>query len=168
MMVRDRDDGSERPDSVDWLLLEHLQDDARLSFAELGRRLGLSPPAVAERLRRLEQSGLVTGYGARVDRARAGYPLSAFVRLRTSHGNDAAVEEWARSRPEVVECHQVTGEESYLLRLCASSVRHLDALLSHLGTFGPTTSTLVLRSPVEGKRLAMPADTSCPDRRSAG
>lgn len=152
-LVKDRHDGSEQPDAVDRLLLDHLQDDARLSFAELGRRLGLSPPAVAQRLHRLEKSGLVAGYGVRIDRARAGYPLTAFVRLRTSHGNDAAVEEWARSRPEVVECHQVTGEESYLLRLCASSVRHLDELLACLGTFGPTASTLVLRSPVEGKRL---------------
>src|SRR5512142_586089 len=97
-------------DEVDRALLGELQDDARLSLAELGRRVGLSAPAVAERLQRLEQDGAIRGYHADLDPALLGYPLTAVIRMRPTPRQIAKVAEVARAAPEVVECHRITGE----------------------------------------------------------
>ena len=98
-------------DETNRLLITELQRDGRLSLAELGRRVGLSPPAVAERLQRLEQSGTITGYRAEVDPRALGLPLSAIIRIRPSPGQIQNVAERARETPEVVECHRVTGDD---------------------------------------------------------
>ena len=143
-------------DEVTRRLLAALREDARLPFAELGRRVGLSAPAVADRLRRIEEEGLVRGYRPVVDAARLGYPLTAFVRLHSGPAEDEAVEALVRGMPEVLECHRVTGEESYLVKLVAASVAHLDLLLAALGRLGPTSSTLVLDTPVAPRDPPLP------------
>lgn len=143
-------------DDVTRRLLAALREDARLPFAELARRVGLSGPAVADRLRRIEEEGLIKGYRAVLDPARLGYPLTAFVRLRSGLAEDGAVEALVRTMPEVLECHRVTGEESYLVKLVAASVAHLDTLLAALGLLGATSSTLVLNTPVEPRDPPLP------------
>jgi Lrp/AsnC family leucine-responsive transcriptional regulator len=143
--------------AVNRQLLEQLQSDARLSLAELGRRIGLSAPAVAERLQRLERDGVIRGYRAELDPAALGYGLSAIVRVRPAPRQLQKVAELARSAPEVVECHRITGEDCFLLKAHLRSVAHLEELLDQLALFGQTTSSIIQSSPVPGRGLALDA-----------
>ncbi|ACI97882.1 Lrp/AsnC family transcriptional regulator [Rhodospirillum centenum] len=146
--------GSRPLDATGWRILQELQRDARLPFAELGRRVGLTAPAVAERVRRMELAGLIQGYRAEVNRAALGAALTAFVRIRAFPGRDGAIESFAATRGEVLECHEVTGEDSYLLKIAAGSVRQLDRVVTDLAPFGTTHSLLVLSTKVAGKPVS--------------
>ncbi len=135
-------------DAMDWALLRELQADARLSYSELSRRVHLSPPAVAERVRRLEEAGVVTGYHAHVDLAKAGRHVSALVRM-SCYGprcvlRDDAVPGW----PEILEIHRVTGDSCCLLRVAAASVEAFEALIDRLAEYGTPSSTMILSSPL--------------------
>ena len=136
-------------DAVSWRILCELQDNARLSFSELGRRVGLTPPAVAERVRRLEDAGVITGYRLELNVERLGLPLVAFIRL-ASRGSQtvAEVSQGMADLSEVLECHHVTGEDCYILKVAVESVRHLEALLERLLRFGSTTTSIVISTPV--------------------
>ena len=149
-------DRSEALDPTGRKLLEALQENARLSFAELGRRVGLSAPAVAERVRRLEDLGIIAGYTAMVDRTRLGYGLTAFIRLRTSSDRYGRIAELASSMPEVLECHHVTGEDGFVMKVIARSVSHLDAVIVRLAPFAQTTSSIVLSTQEEAKPIRPP------------
>jgi Lrp/AsnC family leucine-responsive transcriptional regulator len=107
-------------------LIAELQQDARLSFAELGRRVGLSSPAVAERMTRLEEDGVITGYHAEVDPRALGYTLGAIVRIRPAPRELHKVAELAQRTPEVVECHRITGEDCYFMKAYVREVDHLE------------------------------------------
>src|SRR5258708_7936156 len=110
-------------DDLNWQLLVELQENARVSYSELGRRLGLTSPAVAERMRRLEEGGVIAGYHAQVDLAKLGEPISAFVRLRDrQHGASTSL---VRQIPQVLEAHRVTGEDYLILRVAVRSVEDL-------------------------------------------
>jgi Lrp/AsnC family transcriptional regulator, leucine-responsive regulatory protein len=135
-------------DDTNLALLDELQTDARLSLAELGRRVGLSPPAVAERLARLERDGVIRGYRAELDPAALGYGLSAVIRVRPAPRQLHKVAEVARSAPEVVECHRITGEDCYLIKAHIRSMTHLEELLDELAPFGQTTTSIIQSSPV--------------------
>jgi Lrp/AsnC family transcriptional regulator, leucine-responsive regulatory protein len=135
-------------DDTNRRLVAELQADARLSLAELGRRIGLSAPAVAERLSRLEQQGVIRGYHAEVDPAAAGYPLTAIVRVRPAPRQLHKVAELVQSLPEVVECHRITGEDCYVLKAHVRSVVHLEDVLDQIATYGQTISSVVQSSPV--------------------
>ena len=136
-------------DAVDWRLVELLQEDARLSYAELGRRVSLSPPAVAERVRRLEEEGVVTGYHAEVDVARLGFPMQAVIRIIASARMSDQVARQVQEIPEVLECQQVTGHDSFFLRVAIRSVQHLEEILHRLAPHdGDTITSVVLRTPV--------------------
>jgi Lrp/AsnC family leucine-responsive transcriptional regulator len=139
-------------------LLAELESDARTSLAELGRRVGLSAPAVAERLRRLEDEGVVTGYRAEVDPRRLGYALGVIVRVRPAPRQLAAVAQLARDTPEVVECHRVTGDDCYVMTAYVRDVVHLEALIDEFAAYGQTTSAIMQSSPVP--RRALPAATA--------
>jgi Lrp/AsnC family transcriptional regulator, leucine-responsive regulatory protein len=142
-------------DDIDRELLSALQDDARLTYAELGRRAGLSAPAVAERVRRLEASGIVTGYHASIDLKRAGYGIVAFVRL-TSPGDLAPqLETMAAETPEVLESHRVTGTESFVLKVAVTSIEHLERIVVKFLPYGQTTTSIVLSSPVIWRKIAV-------------
>src|SRR5438874_11720869 len=108
-------DSSAALDDVDWRLIEALQEDGRMSFAELGRRVSLSPPAVAERVQRLERAGVITGYRAELDPRRLGYQLTAIVRVKPAAGRLPKIPELAREIPEVAECHRITGEDCFFM-----------------------------------------------------
>ncbi|HYE49558.1 MAG TPA: Lrp/AsnC family transcriptional regulator [Azospirillaceae bacterium] len=155
-MGESRDQAAAPLDEVGWTLLEALQRDGRLSYTELARLVGLSGPAVADRVRRLEAAGLITGYRAEVDRARLGFRFWAFVRIRAFPGRDAAIEAHAAATPEVVECHEVTGEDSYVLKVGATTVQHLDRVITALAPFGATQSTLLLSTKIAGKPVRRP------------
>ncbi len=144
-------------DDIGWKLLYELQVDGRASYTELGRRLSLTPPAVAERVRRLEDAGIITGYSAQIDMARIGLPITAYVRIRgRAEYTSAQISALAVQMPEVLESHRVTGEDVCVLRIAVQSVQHLQAVIDRLGRYGDTTTSIVLSSPLERRILARP------------
>ena len=145
-----------RLDQTAWRLLRELQADARLSFSELARRVGMSTPAVAERVRRLEESGAIVGYRATVDRARLGRSLGAFLRLTTSTTSYQRVIALCGSLDAVIECHHITGEDCFLIRLAVTSVAELEDVIARFRRFGTAHTSVVLSSPVTEKPAAAP------------
>jgi Lrp/AsnC family leucine-responsive transcriptional regulator len=136
-------------DAVDWRLLELLQEDARLGFAELGRRVSLSAPAVAERIRRLEEDGVLTGYHAEVDVAKLGFPMQAVIRIIASARLSEQLVPVLRDTPEVLDCQRVTGQDSFVVRVAIRSVEHLEDILHRLAPHdGDTITSVILNSPV--------------------
>ncbi|PZG20655.1 AsnC family transcriptional regulator [Micromonospora craterilacus] len=136
-------------DEMDWALLRELQADARLSFSELSRRVHLSPPAVAERVRRLEEAGVITGYHAHVDLARAGRTVVALIRM-SCYGarcilHDPDVAGW----PEILEIHRITGDACSVLRVATGSIGAFEAVIDRLAPYGQPSSTMVLSTPLD-------------------
>jgi Lrp/AsnC family leucine-responsive transcriptional regulator len=142
-------------DATNGLLLAELQEDARLSLAELGRRVGLSAPAVAERLQRLERDGVVRGYRAEVDPRALGYSLSAVIRVRPAPRELAKVADVAQRTPEVVECHRITGDDCFIARAHLRDVDHLEEVIDRFAAYGQTTTSIVQSSPVPRRGLAL-------------
>jgi Lrp/AsnC family leucine-responsive transcriptional regulator len=143
-------------DNVGWKLLALLQEDARRSFSELGRAVGLSSPAVAERVRRMEEAGIITGYHAAVDPLRVGMPLLAFMRLSEVGDQSVRFSELVAETPEVLECHRLTGSDSYVLKVVAQSIAHLEMLIDRFVPYGQITTSLVLSSPVVRRVIKQP------------
>jgi Lrp/AsnC family leucine-responsive transcriptional regulator len=143
-------------DSTNLDLLDLVQGDARLSLAELGRRVGLSAPAVAERLRRLEEEGVIRGYRADVDPRRLGYTLSAVIRVRPAPRQIAGVAQLAQSTPEVVECHRVTGDDCFVMTAHVRDVEHLETVIDQFTAYGQTTTAIMQSSPVRRRAVARP------------
>lgn len=135
-------------DAINLHLLEELQADGRVGIAELGRRVGMSAPAVAERVGRLERAGVIAGYRAELDPAMLGYPVSAIVRIRPSPGQLQRVREVAADSPEVAECYRITGDDCYLVRLHLRSIDDLEEILDRFTPFGQTTTSIVHSTPV--------------------
>jgi Lrp/AsnC family leucine-responsive transcriptional regulator len=147
----DADDGL--LDGTNLRILSELQADARISLAELGRRIGLSSPAVAERLKRLEYEQVITGYRAEVDPRKLGYTLGVIIRIRPSPRQLAAVAELARQTPEVVECHRVTGDDCYVITAYVRDVEHLEVVIDGFAAYGLTASSIMQSSPVPRRAL---------------
>ena len=145
-------------DATDRRIVGELTADGRLSFAELGRRVSLSPPAVADRVQRLERTGVITGYRAEIDPRAFGYALTAVVRVRPAPRQLPKVAEVARATPEVVECHRITGEDCFFLKAHVRDVTHLEELIDRFTPFGQTTTSIVQSSPVPARGLALEAD----------
>lgn len=135
-------------DDVNRRLIAELQADGRLSLAELGRRVRLSPPAVAERVERLRREGVIAGVHAHVDPAALGHPLGAVVRVRPAPRQIATVARQARETREVVECHRITGEDCFYLKLHLRSIDELGGVLDRFLDFGETTTSIVNATPV--------------------
>ncbi|MBO6781705.1 MAG: Lrp/AsnC family transcriptional regulator [Alphaproteobacteria bacterium] len=146
-------------DQADRALLDIVQQDARLSFREIARRAGLSTPTVAERLRRLEAAGVVTGYAARVDGPAVGRAIEAYLRVSASDRDFHRVTGLCASLDDVLECHHVTGEESFLVRVAVPSVAGLEELISRFRKIGTVRSSLILSSPVAGKPVRAATQT---------
>jgi Lrp/AsnC family transcriptional regulator, leucine-responsive regulatory protein len=141
-------------DAVAWKILESLQENARQTFTELGRKVGLSTPAVAERVRKLEEAGVIKGYHASVDLPKLGIPIRILVRL-TIHGGDLQVQRSVAAVKEMAEisrCHRITGQESFIIEADVVSIRHMEALIDRLSALGATSTSTVLSSPVERRR----------------
>ena len=147
-------------DATNVRLLEELQADARLSLAELGRRVSLSSPAVAERLRRLEDEGVITGYRATVDPRALGYTLGVIIRSRPAPRQLAAVAQLARETPEIVECHRVTGDDCFIAIAYVRDVEHLEQVIDRFTPHGSTTTSIMQSSPVPRRSVVPPAAAS--------
>jgi Lrp/AsnC family transcriptional regulator, leucine-responsive regulatory protein len=151
MAVNQRRNGLDDPNLQ---LLAELQQDARLSFAELGRRVGLSSPAVAERLARLEEDGVITGYRAEVDPRALGLELGVVIRIRPAPRELRKVAELAQRTPEVVECQRITGEDCYFMKAYVRDVEHLEEVIDQFAVYGQTTTSIVQSSPVPRRHVA--------------
>ena len=138
-------------DETNLRLLAELQGDARLSLAELGRRVGLSSPAVADRIGRLERDGVIRGYRADIDPRALGYSLSAVIRIRPAARQIADVARQAQETPEVVECHRITGDDCFVMRAHVRDVDPLEEVIDRFTAFGQTTTSIVQSSPVPGR-----------------
>ncbi|MGH2747458.1 MAG: Lrp/AsnC family transcriptional regulator [Actinomycetota bacterium] len=140
-------------DEVDRRLLDELQTDARLTRSELGTRVGLSPSAVGDRLRRLEDSGAVVGYRAEINPKALGFDMAAILRVRPGPGRLQKVAEVAADTAEVIECHRVTGEDCYVMTIVFRSIDELEALIDRFTPFGQTTTSIVNSTPVPRRGL---------------
>lgn len=140
-------------DPVNQKLLEELQRDPRLSMSELGRRVKMSTPAVIERVRRLEESGIIRGFRLEVNPAALGLPLAAYIRIRPNPGQLPGVAELAARIPQVVECHRITGEDCFILKVYLPSIDQLDRILDSFLVYGSTTTSIVQSSPVSLRAL---------------
>ncbi len=147
-------------DAINLRLLAELQDDARLSLAELGRRVGLSAPAVAERLQRLEQEEVILGYHARLNPRSLGLQLSVVVRVRPAPRQLRKVAELAQQTPEVVDCRRITGEDCYILTAHVRDVAHLEEIIDRFALYGQTTTSIVQSAPVTDRGLRLGPDGS--------
>jgi Lrp/AsnC family leucine-responsive transcriptional regulator len=142
-------------DAIDRHILSELQFDARVSMAELGRRVGLSAPAVTERVVRLERGNVITGYHATVDPKAIGYPIAAVVRVRPAAQQLRKIPEVALDTPEVVTCHRITGEDCFLIELHLHAMDDLEEILDRFVLFGQTTTSIVHSSPVARRPLPL-------------
>jgi len=143
-------------DAVSWKLLDVLQDDARASFSDLSRELNLSAPAVAERMRRLEATGVIERYTVQINRAVLGYPITAVVRASVGRARYDAFTEVVRDMPGVVECHHTTGPQDFILKIVGQSVEAMDDIIDRLSAYGTTETSVVLSSPVASKNVVKP------------
>jgi Lrp/AsnC family leucine-responsive transcriptional regulator len=151
---------SEEIDPVNIRVLEELQRDARLTMSELGRRVGMSSPAVTERVRRLEEAGVIRGYRLELNPVALGLPISAYIRIRPSPGQLSKIAELAQQIPEVVECHRVTGEDCFVLKVYIPAIDQLDRILDCFLLYGSTTTTIIQSSPVPLRPPPLPEDSS--------
>ena len=142
-------------DSYGRKLLDELQQNARLSVAELARRIGLSPTATAERLKQMEEVGIIHGYTIDIDRETLGLEVLAFIRMSCNGQQYRRLLEFVETLEEVRECHHLTGGDDLLLKVTTTSMADLEALIEALLPFGTPITSLVLSSPVERKRYAV-------------
>jgi len=143
-------------DEIGWKILSELQQNARIAFAELGRRVGLSTPAVTERVHKMEDAGIIVGYRAQIDPAKVGLPILAFINVKVSGENLGHFMDLAAKRPEVLECHRVTGAESFLLKTAVADVVHLERLLDALMPYVATTTSMVLSTALAWGNIVRP------------
>ena len=141
-------------------LLALLRDDPRASVSELARRIGMSAPAAKERVTRLEEAGVIRGFRLELDPALLGWPITAYVRVRPSPGQLSRIAELAASMPQVAECHRITGEDCFILKIHLASIESLDDVLDRFLAFGQTTTSLVQSSPVPLRGPPLPTAPS--------
>ncbi len=142
-------------DATDAALLRALSQDARLTRAELARRVGLSPPSVGERVRRLEDLGVITGYHAAIDPARIGLPLTLLIRARPASGQMARMIEVIRETPQVVRCDRVSGEDCFVAWAHVRDVAEMEAVIDRIAPFGATNTAIVQSAPVEPRTVGL-------------
>ncbi|MER5729571.1 Lrp/AsnC family transcriptional regulator [Streptomyces sp. NPDC002138] len=142
------------PDATDWRILEALQADGRATFAELARAVSMSASAVTERVRRLEEAGVITGYTATVDPQKLGKTIMALVRLRYPHGNYKPFHDLLHTTPEILEAHHVTGDDCFVLKAVARSMSHLEEITGKIAGLGSVTTSVIYSSPLSRRPLS--------------
>jgi Lrp/AsnC family leucine-responsive transcriptional regulator len=143
-------------DATNLRVLEELQRDPRLTMTALGRRIGMSSPAVTERVRRLEDIDIIRGYRLDIDPTALGLPVAAYIRIRPMAGHLPKVAELAREIPEVVECHRITGEDCFILKVHLPAMDQLDSILDRFLLHGITTTSIIQSSPVPLRPIPLP------------
>lgn len=154
------EDMSRLLDTIGRKILAELQNNGRMPFTELGKRVGLSTPAVMDRVRRLEDAGVIVGYRADVDFSKMGYPMVAFIAVNVVGDFLPRMSKLAKSVPEIIECHRVTGSNSFIMKVIAGSVAELEKTIDRLTPYVATTtsmvlSSLVIRRSIEPKRTSV-------------
>jgi Lrp/AsnC family leucine-responsive transcriptional regulator len=143
-------------DATNLAILRELIDDPRLAMSELGRRVRMSAPAIAERVQRMQEAGVIRGARLDLDQAALGLGITAFVRVRPMPGQLQAISDLARKTPEIVECHRVTGEDCFIMKVLVGRVELLEAVLDEILRFGNTTSSVVQSTPVALRAPPLP------------
>lgn len=138
-------------DATDWALLAQLQRNGRASLSELARTVSMSASAVTERVRRLEEQGVLRGYRAEVDLTLLGYPILAFVRLRYPHGNYKPLHDLVDKRSEILEAHHVTGDDCFVLKVAARSMPHLEEVVGAISGLGGVSTSIVYSTTFTGR-----------------
>lgn len=146
------------PDKVDTAILKALQTNGRQSIADLARSINMSHSAAAERVRRLEESGVISGYGALVDPERLGFSIMAYLRLRYPSSAYEPLHKLLADTPEVIEAHHVTGDDCFIMKVVATSMGHLERVSGRIGTLGSVTTSVVYSSPLPPRPLLPPED----------
>jgi Lrp/AsnC family leucine-responsive transcriptional regulator len=140
-------------------LLRLLEKNPRAPISQLARRIGMSNPAVKERILRLEETGILAGYRLELNPQQLGYHVTAFVRVRPLPGHLNKIAELARTIPEVTECHRVTGEDCFILKVFLKEISNLDRVLDKFLAHGQTTTSIVQSTPVPPRGVPLPAET---------
>jgi Lrp/AsnC family leucine-responsive transcriptional regulator len=135
-------------DAVDARLLRRLEADGRASIADLARMLGMAAPSVAERLKRLEEAGVIRRFSVEIDPAALGYALAAYIRIRPTVGQTSAVAKLLAELPEIVECDRITGDDCFIARAHLRSVEDLERLIDRIIPFAQTNTSIIQSSPV--------------------
>jgi Lrp/AsnC family leucine-responsive transcriptional regulator len=143
-------------DTRNLALLRLMQDNPRITLSELARRVGMSAPAVRERVLKLEEAGVIRGYHLELDPAALGYSIAAFVRVRPMPGQLPKIIDLANRLPQVVECHRVTGEDCFVMKVHFEALDTLDQLLDQFLIYGQTTTSIVQSTPVPPRSLPLP------------
>ena len=152
-------------DDTNRRLLAELHRDPRIGMSALARRVQMSPPAVTERIQRMERAGIITGYRLEVDPAALGLPITAFARIKPTAGQLTKIAELARSLPQVIECHRITGEDCFLIKVHAPAVEQLENVLDQFLVYGQTVTSIVVSTPVPPRPLPIdPIDLNSDDR----
>ncbi|HSO18985.1 MAG TPA: Lrp/AsnC family transcriptional regulator [Desulfosarcina sp.] len=136
-------------DRIGCKILRMLQENARRPLSSIGKQVGLSAPAVAERVRKLEQAGVIRGYHARIDPVAMGRSVAAFISLTTESRHYAAVKTLAADTPQIVSCHHISGGASFILQVRADDVPELETVVARLSPLGRTQTAVVLSTPVD-------------------
>jgi Lrp/AsnC family transcriptional regulator, leucine-responsive regulatory protein len=155
-LIRENIPGTLLADAVNQRILTEMQCDPRITMSELGRRVGLSAPAVTERVQRLERSGVIAGYRLELNPAALGYPVCAWVRIRPGPGQLRRIAELAATIPEVTECYRITGEDCFIMRVYAGALDEFEAVLDKFLMHGQTTSSIVQSTAVPPRSLPLP------------
>jgi Lrp/AsnC family leucine-responsive transcriptional regulator len=145
-------------DPVNRRLLQELHADPRITMSALARKVGMSAPAVTERVQRLRETGVITGFRMEVDPAALGLPVTAFARIRPAAGQLQRIAELARSLERVSECHRITGEDCFLVKVHAPAIEELEEVLDRFLLHGQTVTSIVVSTPVPPRPLPLPAD----------
>ncbi|MCX3063297.1 Lrp/AsnC family transcriptional regulator [Streptomyces beihaiensis] len=141
------------PDATDRRILQVLQREGRTGYADLARAVSMSASAVTERVRRLEEAGVIAGYTAVVAPERLGLPILAFVRLRYPTGNYKPFHDLVAATPEILEAHHVTGDDCFVLKVVARSMSHLEEVSGRIGALGSVTTSVVYSSPLPRRAI---------------
>jgi Lrp/AsnC family transcriptional regulator, leucine-responsive regulatory protein len=140
-------------DQVNRRLLRELAAEPRITMSALARRVGMSAPAVSERIQRLERAGIITGYRVDISPAALGLPITAFVRIRPTAGQLPKIAQLAKETPEVSECHRISGEDCFLIKMHAATIEDIEKTLDCFLTYGQTISSIVVSTPVPPRGL---------------
>jgi Lrp/AsnC family transcriptional regulator, leucine-responsive regulatory protein len=140
-------------DAVNRRLLRELDADPRITMSALARRIGMSAPAVSERIQRLERAGVITGYRVEISPAALGLPVTAFVRIRPVAGQLPKIADLARETPEISECHRISGEDCFLIKVHAAEIADLEKILDRFLIYGQTITSIVVSTPVPPRTL---------------
>ncbi len=138
-------------DGTSWAILEALQENGRIPYSELGKKVGLSTPAVSERVRKLEENGIITGYRATLDMQKLGREITAFVSIRSTPDKNKKLIEFIKNSPVVEEGHYITGQASYIVKIVVPKIKDMETFIGEISHFGATNTSVVMSTHVDKK-----------------